>query len=376
MGPLNSIKIIEMGGIGPGPFAGMLLADMGAEVILIERFSAPKSHRVPDCSRRGKKSVALNLKSPQGVATLLQLVAQADVLIEGFRPGVMERLGLGPTVCLEKNPRLVYGRMTGWGQAGPLAQSAGHDINYISLTGALFATGRAHEKPVPPLNLVGDFGGGGMFLVTGILAALIEVQKSGQGQVVDAAMTDGSALLMAMVNSLHAMGMWSPKRGVNLLDSGAHFYDTYETKDGKYISIGAIEPQFYALLLEKAKLDSAEFGQQMNQQNWPLLKEKFAEVFKAKTQAEWCDIMEGTDVCFAPVLDFLEAQQHPHNVAREMYIEVDGLVQPAPAPRFSRTATAVQFGPRAAGENTEEVLRDWGFSEEQVAVLREEKVIS
>lgn len=375
MGPLQGIKIIEMGAIGPGPFAGMLLADMGAEVIVVERYAVSKEHRMPDCNRRGKKSIALNLKQPEGVETLLQLIEQADVLFEGFRPGVMERLGLGPDLCLARNPKLIYGRMTGWGQEGPLAKAAGHDINYISLTGALFATGRADDKPVPPLNLVGDYGGGGMFLVMGILSALIERQQSGKGQVVDAAMTDGSAVLMSIFNSLHAMGMWTPKRGVNLLDSGAHFYDTYETKDGKYVSIGALEPQFYAQLIEKADLDPEVFSNQMNQQEWPKLKEELSRVFKEKTQAEWCAIMEGSDVCFAPVLDFIEAQQHPHNVARETYIEVDGLVQPAPAPRFSRTPSEVQFGPRAAGENTEEILETWGFSADQIQALREGKAL-
>lgn len=375
MGPLQGIKIIEMGAIGPGPFAGMLLADMGAEVIVVERYSVSKEHRLPDCNRRGKKSIALNLKQPEGVETLLQLIEQTDVLFEGFRPGVMERLGLGPDICLARNPKLIYGRMTGWGQEGPLAKAAGHDINYISLTGALFATGRADDKPVPPLNLVGDYGGGGMFLVTGILAALIETQRSGKGQVVDAAMTDGSAVLMSIFNSLHAMGMWTPKRGVNLLDSGAHFYNTYETKDGKYVSIGSLEPQFYAQLIEKAELDPELFSNQMNQQEWPTLKEKLSEVFKLKTQVEWCEIMEGSDVCFAPVLDFIEAQKHPHNVARETYIEVDGLVQPAPAPRFSRTPSEVQFGSRAAGENTDEVLQSWGFSADRIQELREGKAL-
>ena len=360
MGPLKGIKVIEMAGIGPGPFAGMLLADMGAEVIVVERKADPSKTRLPDCSRRGKRSIALNLKSEEGINTLLSLIEKADVLFEGFRPGVMERLGIGPDVCLDENPKLVYGRMTGWGQTGPLAKAAGHDINYISLSGALHAMGRQQENPVPPLNLVGDYGGGTMFLVMGILAALLECKTSGKGQVVDAAMTEGSANLMAMFNSLHAMGMWSPKRGVNLLDSGAHFYEVYETKDGKYVSIGSIEPQFYALLMEKANLDKETFGQQMNQKAWPSLKEKLTTIFKTKTRAEWCAIMEGTDVCFAPVLDFLEAQQHPHNVARKAYIEVNGMMQPAPAPRFSRTPSEVQSGAPAAGENTEAVLADWG----------------
>ena len=361
MGPLQGIKVIEMAGIGPGPFAGMLLADMGADVVVVERKKDPNGRRLPDCSRRGKRSIAINLKSKEGVGTLLKLVEKADALFEGFRPGVMEKLGIGPDACLAKNPKLVYGRMTGWGQTGPLAKAAGHDINYISLTGALYAMGRPHENPVPPLNLVGDYGGGGMFLVVGMLAALLEAKNSGKGQVVDAAMTEGSAILMAMFNSLHAMGMWSPKRGVNLLDSGAHFYDTYETKDGKYVSIGSIEPQFYALLLEKAELDKAVFGFQMNQPEWPNMKAQLKTVFKTKTRDEWCEIMEGTDVCFAPVLDFLEAQQHPHNVARQAYQTVDGMVQPAPAPRFSRTPSEIQFGSRAAGEDTEEVLKDWGI---------------
>lgn len=359
MGPLKGIKIIEMAGLGPCPFAGMLLADMGADVIVVERNTDVTRRHLPDCSRRGKRSIALDLKNTEGVETLLQLMEKADVLIEGFRPGVMERLGLSPEICLARNPKLIYGRMTGWGQTGPLAHAAGHDINYISLTGVLHATGRANEKPVPPLNLVGDYGGGAMFLVTGILAALIETQKSGKGQVIDAAMTDGSALLMAMFNSLHAMNLWTTQRGTNLLDSGAPFYDVYETKDGKYVSIGALEPQFYALLIQKAELDPSVFSPQMNPKNWSKQKETLEMVFKNKTQAEWCAIMEGTDVCFAPVLDFLEAQQHPHNIARETYINVEGLIQPAPAPRFSRTQSEVQFGGRAAGEDTEEVLKEW-----------------
>ena len=359
MGPLQGFKIIEMGGIGPGPFTGMLLADMGADVIIVERKTAMNAVRMPDCSRRGKRSILFDLKKEEDIQTLLELIEQADALFEGFRPGVMERLGIGPEVCLERNPKLVYGRMTGWGQTGPLAHAAGHDINYISLTGALHAIGRPGENPVPPLNLVGDYGGGGMFLVMGILAALLEAQGSGKGQVVDAAMTDGSAILMAMFHSLHAMNMWKPERGINLLDSGAHFYDTYETKDGKYVSIGSIEPQFYALLVEKAALDPAIFGMQMNQKEWPNLKAQLAKVIKQKTQSEWCAIMEGTDVCFAPVLDFMEAPQHPHNKARETYIKVDGMTQPAPAPRFSRTNSEVQFGAHAAGEDTEEILKDW-----------------
>lgn len=359
MGPLKGFKIIEMAGLGPGPFAGMILADMGAEIILVERKADPKKRRIPDCNRRGKRSIALNLKDPKEVEILLQLVEKADALFEGFRPGVMERLGIGPDVLQKRNPKLVIGRMTGWGQDGPMAQAAGHDINYISLSGALHAIGRKGEKPVPPLNLVGDYGGGGMFLVTGILAALLEAQKSGKGQVIDVAMTDGSAILLSVFNTLNALGMHSTEPGTNMLDSGAHFYDVYETKDGKYISIGSIEPQFYALLIEKAELDAEEFSAQYDRSKWPALKDKITAVFKTKTRDEWCAIMEGTDICFAPVLDFLEAQQHPHNKARNTYIQMDGITQPAPAPRFSRTVSEVQFGSKFAGEDTEAVLKEW-----------------
>ena len=362
MGPLKGFRIIEMAGLGPAPFAGMILADMGAEVIVVDRKVDPKKRRYPVSTSRGKRSIALNLKDPKDIEILLQLAEKADALFEGFRPGVMERLGIGPDVLHKRNPKLVIGRMTGWGQDGPLAKVAGHDINYISLTGALHAIGRKDAKPVPPLNLVGDYGGGGMFLVTGILAALLEVQKSGLGQVVDVAMTDGSATLMSIFNTLHAIGLQSTNPGTNMLDSGAHYYDVYETKDGKYISIGSIEPQFYALLIEKAGLDAATFSAQNDRKQWPKLKEKITEVFKTKTRAEWCAIMEGTDICFAPVLDFLEAKQHPHNVARNTYIQVDGITQPAPAPRFSRTVSEVQFGARAAGEDTEAVLKDWGIT--------------
>lgn len=361
MGPLKGIKIIEMAGLGPGPFAGMLLADMGAEVILVERKADPNKRRMPDCNRRGKRSIALNLKDPKEVEILLQLVEKADALFEGFRPGVMERLGIGPEVLQARNPKLVIGRMTGWGQTGPLAHAAGHDINYISLTGALRAIGRKGEKPNPPLNLVGDYGGGGMFLVTGLLAALLEAQRSGKGQVIDVAMTDGSAVLMSVFNTLHGMGLWSVEHGSNMLDSGAHYYDVYETKDGKYISIGSIEPQFYMLLVEKAGLNAEEFKMQHDKSQWPQFKEKLETIFKSKTREEWCKLMEGTDVCFAPVLDFIEAQKHPHNVARDTYIEVDGMMQPAPAPRFSRTTSEVQFGSRAAGEDREQILEDWGI---------------
>ncbi|MEH6814604.1 MAG: CaiB/BaiF CoA-transferase family protein [Motiliproteus sp.] len=359
MGPLKGIRIIELAGIGPAPFAGMLLADMGAEVISIERSSDHTQRRLPECSRRGKRSIAIDLKSTQGVKTLLALVEKADVFLEGFRPGVTERLGVGPQACTARNHRLIYARMTGWGQEGPLAQAAGHDINYIVLTGALFAMGRAHEKPVPPLNLVGDLGGGGLFVAMGILAALLERGTSGKGQVIDAAMIDGAATLMGFFASLHEMGEWSTGRGVNLLDGGAHFYDCFETLDGKYVSIGAIEPQFYALLVEKAKLDPLIFAGQNDPAKWPELKSRLEAVFQSKTQAQWCEILEGSDVCFAPVLDFIEARKHPHNLARNGYIDVDGMIQPAPAPRFSRTVSEVRHGARAKGEDTEAVLSDW-----------------
>lgn len=361
MGPLQGIKIIEMAGLGPAPFAGMMLADMGAEVILVERKASANKVRVPDCNRRGKRCIAINLKTPEGIETLLKLVEKADVLFEGFRPGVMERLGIGPDVCMARNPRLIFGRMTGWGQSGPLAKAAGHDINYISLSGALHAIGRKGEKPVVPLNLVGDYGGGSMFLIVGILAALLEAKNSGKGQIVDAAMTDGSAMLMNIFHSLQAMGQWTTERGANWIDGGAHFYDTYETKDGKYISIGPLEPQFYALLRQKLDLNEEDFGAQFNPQLWETQTEKLAHIFKEKTQIEWCELLEGTDVCFAPVLNYIEATKHPHNVARKTFIEVDGIQQAAPAPRFSRTISEVRFGSHAAGEDTDDILRDWGI---------------
>jgi alpha-methylacyl-CoA racemase len=372
MGPLAGVKIIEMKGIGPGPYAGMLLADMGAEVIVVERSSTAAGIAPPsklDINSRGKKSIALNLKTPQGLEALLKLVEQADVFFECYRPGVAERLGFGPDVCLQRNPRLVYGRMTGWGQTGPLANAAGHDINYISLTGSLAAIGSA-EKPAPPLNLVGDYAGGSLFLVMGILAALFEAQKSGQGQVIDAAIVDGSASLMSIFHTLGNLGLWSPRRNANMLDGGAHFYDTYETADGKFVSIGSIEPQFYAQLLDKACLDPEVFKDQGDMSQWPLLKQRLVHVFKSRTRQEWCDIMEGTDVCFAPVLDFKEAPHHPHNQARATYIEIDGLEQPAPAPRFSRTACATPSGPVAEGADTEQVLSQWGFDDATISALR------
>lgn len=362
MGPLKGLKIIELGGIGPGPFCGMLLADMGAEVVVVERTAAPLLDPATDVTRRSKRSLTLNLKDSDDRQTFLKLVEKADALFEGFRPGVMEKLGLGPEECLERNPRLVYGRMTGWGQTGPLARVAGHDINYISLTGALHATGPRGGKPVPPVPPMGDFGGGAMFLAFGMVCALLEAKSSKQGQVIDAAMTDGSALLMSLINSFDATGRWQTERGSNLLDGGAHFYGTYETRDGKYISIGAIEPQFYAQLVEIADLDPDEFSKQLDSRNWPELQSKFEQVFKTRTRDEWCELMEGTDICFAPVLDLREAPHHPHNKARNTYVEVGGQLHPAPAPRFSRTRADVPSQPCLPGADTEEVLRDWGIA--------------
>jgi alpha-methylacyl-CoA racemase len=360
MGPLQGLKIIEVSGIGPGPFCGMLLADLGAEVVCVDREARPLLDPATDCMRRGKRSIVLDLKTEAGREALLSLAEKADALFEGFRPGVMERLGLGPEDCMARNGRLVYGRMTGWGQHGPLSQAAGHDINYISLTGALHAIGRSGGKPALPLNLVGDFGGGALFLALGLVSAMLEAGRSGKGQVVDAAMTDGSALLMSLFHSLDAQGQWRHRRESNLLDGGAHFYDVYETKDGKFVSIGSIEPPFYALLLQKAGLDPVEFAAQMDSRQWPELKRKLEEAFKTRSRDEWCELMEGTDVCFAPVLDFQEAQQHPHNRARETYVKVGDMVQPAPAPRFSRTPSEVTRAGRDPGSDTQAVFRDWG----------------
>jgi alpha-methylacyl-CoA racemase len=368
MGPLTGVKVIEMKGLGPGPYAGMLLADMGAEVIVVER--ASKTSGIVTASRsdvhsRGKQSIALNLKTEQGLDTLLRMVGKADALFEGYRPGVAERLGIGPEVCLERNPRLVYGRVTGWGQDGPLSQVAGHDINFISLTGALAAIGGS-EKPVTPLNLVGDYAGGSLFLVIGMLAALLEAKASGKGQVVDAAIIDGSASLMSIVHSLHHNGRWSCQRNSNFLDGGAHFYDIYETADGKFISIGPIEPQFYRLLLEKAGLDFNGWKDQNDEKKWPELKRRMAKAFKRKSRKQWREILEGTDTCFAPVMDYLEAPYHPHNRDRGVYIEIDECIQPAPAPRFSKTTCGTPAPPPAEGADTRIVLKDWGFSDSEI----------
>jgi alpha-methylacyl-CoA racemase len=375
MGPLAGYRIIELAGIGPGPFCGMMLSDMGAEVIRVDRYGAGAA-RTKDVLARNRHSIAVDLKKPEGVETVLRLAATADGLFEGFRPGVTERLGLGPEQCMGRNAKLVYGRMTGWGQEGPMAQAAGHDINYIGLSGALHAIGRKGERPVPPLNLVGDFGGGGMLLAFGMVCGLLEAQKSGKGQVIDAAMVDGAATLMAMFFTMGAAGAFKDQRGTNLLDGGAHFYDTYETGDGKHICIGSIEPQFYALLLEKTGVDKAQFAPQMDPAQWPALKAELTRVFKTRTQAQWCEIMEGTDVCFSPVLSIFEAPQHPHNKARGSFIEVDGVIQPAPAPRFSRTAAEVSHGARRPGEDTATVLANCGFSAAEIADLQAQQVVS
>ncbi len=380
MGPLSGLRIIELEGLGPAPFAGMMLADMGAEVISITRKSAPADAKVENSiSERGKKSIALNLKDPRAIEAVLKLCESADALIEGFRPGVTERLGIGPEECMARNPKLVYGRMTGWGQTGPMSQMAGHDINYISLSGALHGIGRAGEKPVPPLNLVGDFGGGGMYLAFGVVSALLEATRSGKGQVVDTSMVEGSASLMHMMYGSLNTGMfdWQDERGVNLLDTGAHFYDTYETRDGKYMSVGPIEPQFYHLLKEKMELDDAEFEPQFDMARWPALKDRLTEVFLTKTRDEWCEIFDGTDACVAPILSMTEAPQHPHNVARKSFIEVDGHIQPGPAPKFSRTAPEVTKGAPRRGGDTESVLNSVaGYDEATIAALRADGVLS
>lgn len=368
-GPLSGVKIVEFAGIGPGPFCGMLFADMGADVVRIDRKGARGGSKF-DISSRGKRSVAFDLKNPAAVEAVLKLLDGADALIEGFRPGVMERLGLGPDVVLKRNPRLVYGRMTGWGQTGTLAQAAGHDLNYISITGAVGSMGRADQKPPIPLNLVGDFGGGALYLAMGVCAALVDAGKSGKGQVIDVAMSDGAASLMTMFYGFRASGMWSDKRNDNMLDGGAHFYDTYETRDGKYVGIGSIEPQFYALLREKAGLTDPEFDHQHDKSKWPSLKAKLAAVLKTKTRDEWDEIMLGTDICYAPILSLDEAPKHPHNVARETFLEIDGVVQPAPAPRFSRTVSKVHGPAPQIGADNDAALKDWGFDAAAVDALK------
>ena len=370
MGPLTGIRVVEMAGIGPGPFTAMMLSDLGAEVIRVDRLSHKGTGHRANVLNRGRKSIAVDLKNPRGVETTLRLIEQADVVLEGFRPGVMERLGLGPEECLSVNPRLIFGRMTGWGQTGPLSQAAGHDINYISIAGALGAMGYADRPPAPPLNLVGDFGGGAMYLLTGILAALVERATSGQGQIIDAAMTDGTASLLSPFFGLMAMNMWTTDRFSNRLDGGAFYYGSYECSDGKYISIGSLEPQFYALLLEKAEITDPEFQEQLDEAAWPAKREKLNQLFKTRTRQQWRDIMEGTDVCFAPVLDLKEAPTHPHNIDRKTFVELDGVVQPAPAPRFSRTQGEIQGPAAMAGEHTREVLSAWNFTDQEIGELQ------
>ena len=376
MGPLHGIRIIEFAALGPAPMGAMILADLGAEVVRIERKLAPGAKPASelfdpaiDILNRNRRVVTLDLKKPEGLAAVRQLIAAADGLIEGYRPGVMERLGLGPDDCLAANPRLVYGRMTGWGQTGPLASTAGHDINYLSLSGALHAIGEPGGKPVVPLNLVADCGGGAMLLVVGVLAALLEARSSGRGQVVDAAMTDGSALLMTMMYTLKAMGQWSQQRGSNLLDGGAHFYDTYRCADGKYVSIGPIEPQFYAIFLHTAGITDPDFAQQWDRARWPELKARVAAHLATRPRDEWCELFAGSDACVAPVLDMDEAPKHPHNQARGTFIEVGGVTQPAPAPRFSRSTPARPVAP-VPGVTDEGALAEWGFSPAAIEALK------
>jgi alpha-methylacyl-CoA racemase len=367
-GPLSGLKIVEFAGIGPGPFCGMLLSDLGADVVRIDRKGAGRAAKT-DVTARGRRSVAMDLKSPDAVEACLKLFEKADVVFEGFRPGVMERLGLGPDIALARNPRLVFGRLTGWGQTGPYALAAGHDQNYIAITGALHAIGTP-EKPVPPLNLVGDFGGGALYLAFGLLAGVIHARATGQGQVIDCAMSDGAASLMAMFYGMKAAGVWTDDRRANLLDGGAHFYDTYQCSDGKWVSIGSIEPQFYALLLEKTGISDPDFKSQMDRALWPSLHDRLAKVIATKTRDAWCEIMEGTDVCFAPVLTLEEAPRHKHNAARNTFVEVEGVVQPAPAPRFSATPGAIAGPPPAIGADTATVLSEWGFSAANIDSLQ------
>ncbi len=366
MGPLDGVRVVEFAGIGPGPFCGMVLADLGAEVVRLDRPQGDPITR-QDVTGRGKRSVALDLKSEAGRGAALRLVEGADALIEGFRPGVMERLGLGPEVCLARNPKLVYGRMTGWGQEGPMAPTAGHDINYIALTGALHAMGEADRRPMPPLNLVGDYGGGGMLLALGILAAVIAARASGKGQVVDAAMTDGSALLMAPHYSGLARGRWQVERGNNRLSGSAPWYGTYECADGKYLAAGPIEPQFFAEFMQKLGLDAKHYPDRMEAAAWPSLRAEIAAILRTRPRDEWMRVFEGSDACVAPVLDMAEAPRHPHNVARGTFIEMEGVVQPAPAPRFSRTEAKPRRSPPQRGEHTAEVLAEAGLNPAEIA---------
>ncbi len=379
-GPLAGVKVIELAGLGPGPFAAMMLADMGADVIKVDRLKAARGGNPDappaDVLHRNRQSIAVDLKHEAGVAAVLDLIAEADILIEGFRPGVCERLGLGPEVCLERNPKLVFGRMTGWGQDGPMAPRAGHDINYIALSGTLSMIGRSGDRPVPPINLVGDFGGGGMLLAFGLLAALTEARSSGNGQVVDAAMVDGAAVLAAMMYGFRAMGLWEGGRGGNMLDTGAHFYEVYETSDGKFVSIGGIEPQFYAELLERLEIDPESMPNQHDATQWPTMKATIAARVATKTRDEWDAVFEGSDACYAPVLEPAEAMAHPHNVERGTFVNVAGVDQPAPAPRFSRTPPATPLPPAHPGQHTDEALARWGFSNDRISALRDDEAIA
>ena len=379
-GPLVGYKVIELAGIGPNPMCAMMLADMGAEVIRVDRVAdaglgiamEPK-YALLD---RGRRSIAVDLKQPAGVALILKMIEGADALIEGFRAGVTERMGLGPEDCWKRNPKLVYGRVTGWGQDGPLAKVAGHDVNYIALTGACYAMGYADRPPPPPLNLVGDFGGGGMLLAVGVLAGLLEAQKSGRGQVVDAAMTDGAAILMTAIYGMHGAGFFTDQRESNILDGGAHFYDTYETQDGKYISIASIETKFYQEFLERTGFSDPKHVDHRDRTRWAGRAEDMKALFLTKTRDEWCKALEGTDVCFAPVLSMTEAPKHPHNIARQTFVEHNGVTQPAPAPRFSRTPSAIQKAPSKHGADTDAVLKDWGFSSDDVAQLKSNRTVT
>ena len=382
-GPLTGVTVVELAGAGPAPFCGMVLSDLGADVITVHRPSAvtmpsgdPVAEMIQTTLSRGRRSVAIDLKSPEGLALLHEMLGRADVLIEGFRPGVTERLGIGPEDCVARYPSLVYGRVTGWGSSGPYSQAAGHDINYIALSGALAHVGRRDERPVPPLNLVGDFGGGGLLLALGVVAALFEARISGRGQVVDAAMVDGAALLMTMMHELLGRGAWDERRGANLNDGGAPFYDVYETSDGAYLAVGAMEPKFFAELLDRLRIDTTELPDQWDRAGWPVTRERLAATFRTRTRAEWCDLLEGTDACVTPVLTMSEAVQHPHNVARGTFTDVDGIVQPAPAPRFSRTPGAVQRPPSAPGRHTDEVLTDLGIDADGIAEFRARGVVA
>jgi alpha-methylacyl-CoA racemase len=378
MGPLAGIKIVELAGIGPGPFCAMLLADMGAEVVRVDRAAnvGTDTDRDGNDARfnllaRGRRNIAVDLKNRDGVDAVLRLIDRADALIEGFRPGVMERLGLGSDICLKRNPKLVYGRMTGWGQDGPIAHVAGHDINYIALSGVLATIGEAGGPPVPPLNLVGDFGGGALYLAMGVLAGILSAKATGKGQVIDCSMVEGSASLMTSMYGALASGVWTEQRGHNRTDGGAHFYNVYETKDGEHVAIGSIEPQFYQLLLTHIGLEGAELPPQSDRAQWPAMQERLAAIFKQKTRAEWVAIMQDTDICFAPVLGMSEAIRHEHNRHRDSFVEIDGIAQPAPAPRFLGTPTSVQRPPARVGENTDEILRDWGFSDGEIGGLHQ-----